>query len=466
MEATERPGAHAPRKLTYNVHTASQAARIRATSAGWAAVEYFGDFRLVAAVRLRAAAFKLRSAVARVRPGAMKQRRPAAGAVMSAREKLESLLRRARFSFDHTLPQEQMTRFMRTVAAGTLAALVLTFAPVSAAFQLAVYGGSADAVLPGSISEPVDIAADPEEIRAEVPAAASELLYIQSDPPPLAEAVGAGNKAEDDNGTLSFSWTDDVYGKDARIRSRRAAHAPDGWADIEEMVEDDFDEALDVAAGLAADAGDTPADGTPVWENQEQESRAEAKPTMLQNTDTAAVYKVDDAAVAAVAPGEASPAPEETAGGASASESGADVAGFMAFPVVRTPIASAAGYVWPADGNLTSGFGYRSATVGSKNHKGIDICAKYDDPIFAAGSGEVVASGWNGAFGYVIEILHDNGHRTLYAHCSSLLLNVGDTVEQGQKIALMGSTGNATAIHVHFELIINGENVDPVPYLP
>ena len=123
-------------------------------------------------------------------------------------------------------------------------------------------------------------------------------------------------------------------------------------------------------------------------------------------------------------------------------------------------------YIWPADGNFTSGFGYRSANgVGSSNHKGIDICASTGDPIYAADGGEIIVSERSSSFGYYIELLHDNGHVTLYAHCSSLLVSVGERVAQGQRIALMGRTGRASAVHLHFELKINDENVNPVPYL-
>jgi len=127
---------------------------------------------------------------------------------------------------------------------------------------------------------------------------------------------------------------------------------------------------------------------------------------------------------------------------------------------------SADGYIWPTSGNLTSGFGYRAASVGSTNHKGIDICANTGDPIYAAAEGKVIVSERSSSFGNYIQIQHDNGHVTLYAHCSSLLVSVGERVGQGQRIALMGRTGRATAVHLHFELIINGVNVDPVLYLP
>jgi len=127
--------------------------------------------------------------------------------------------------------------------------------------------------------------------------------------------------------------------------------------------------------------------------------------------------------------------------------------------------ASTGSYIWPANGTLSSTYGRRSTSVGSVNHKGIDVSGPYGTPVFAADGGEVVFSGWNKSFGYMIQIRHDNGHETLYAHCSLLLVSEGDSVAQGQEIARMGKTGTATGVHVHFELIINGKNVDPLPYL-
>ena len=123
-------------------------------------------------------------------------------------------------------------------------------------------------------------------------------------------------------------------------------------------------------------------------------------------------------------------------------------------------------YIWPADGELTSKFGYRKSSVGSTNHKGIDIGGVYGSSIYAADAGEVIVSEWSNSYGYVVQIRHENGHVTLYCHCSSLLVKVGQTVEQGQTIARMGATGWASGTHLHFEIIIDGENVDPLLYLP
>ena len=122
-------------------------------------------------------------------------------------------------------------------------------------------------------------------------------------------------------------------------------------------------------------------------------------------------------------------------------------------------------YHWPAKGTLTSDFGYRITNIGSTNHKGIDVAANSNDPVYASDGGEVIFSDRNGGYGNIIEILHDNGDVTAYAHCNSLLVSVGERVAQGQQIACMGSTGTSSGVHVHFELRIKGEPVNPELYL-
>ena len=134
--------------------------------------------------------------------------------------------------------------------------------------------------------------------------------------------------------------------------------------------------------------------------------------------------------------------------------------------IMQLPTTDSVGaYIWPSNGTLSSRFGSRSASVGSTNHKGIDITGRTGDPIYAADGGEVVFSDWSRSFGYMIQIRHDNGHITLYAHNSELLVSLGERVAQGQQIALMGATGIASGVHLHFELIINDKNVDPLEYL-
>ena len=129
------------------------------------------------------------------------------------------------------------------------------------------------------------------------------------------------------------------------------------------------------------------------------------------------------------------------------------------------PTASTGIYIWPASGTLTSAYGRRSSSVGSSNHKGIDIAASRGTPIYAADGGEVIVSETSNSFGKYIRILHDNGHITLYAHCDSLLVKAGERVAQGQIIARMGQTGVSSGVHLHFEIIVDGTNVNPLPRL-
>ena len=118
----------------------------------------------------------------------------------------------------------------------------------------------------------------------------------------------------------------------------------------------------------------------------------------------------------------------------------------------------------PATGIITSNFGMRSTIfVPSLHmHHGIDIAAPTGTPIFATGGGMVTFSGWHdGGYGFMVVIDHGIGIQTLYAHNSRNLVRVGDEVERGQRIALMGSTGRSTGPHVHYEVIVGDVRVDP-----
>lgn len=116
---------------------------------------------------------------------------------------------------------------------------------------------------------------------------------------------------------------------------------------------------------------------------------------------------------------------------------------------------------WPTSGVVTSPFGPRWGTF----HKGIDIGAPMGNPIVAAANGTVFFSGEMSGYGNVILIDHGNGLVTLYGHQSQLIAGVGQKVSRGQTIGLVGSTGNSTGPHLHFEVRINGIAVDPLPYL-
>ncbi|MEA5467295.1 peptidoglycan DD-metalloendopeptidase family protein [Spirulina sp. 06S082] len=122
------------------------------------------------------------------------------------------------------------------------------------------------------------------------------------------------------------------------------------------------------------------------------------------------------------------------------------------------------GYMWPARGTLTSGYGPRWGRM----HKGIDIAAPTGTPVYAAGSGEVVSAGWNsGGYGNLVDIRHPDGSLTRYAHNSKILVRQGERVEQGQQISLMGSTGFSTGPHLHFEVHPSGSGAaNPMAFLP
>lgn len=106
---------------------------------------------------------------------------------------------------------------------------------------------------------------------------------------------------------------------------------------------------------------------------------------------------------------------------------------------------------------------YRSASRPS--HTGVDYAASYGTKIKAFQSGKVVKASWSGGYGMCIEIDHGNGMKTRYAHCSGYNVNVGDYVSQGDIIGFVGSTGNSTGNHLHFEVIINGNFQNPLNYI-
>ena len=123
---------------------------------------------------------------------------------------------------------------------------------------------------------------------------------------------------------------------------------------------------------------------------------------------------------------------------------------------------------WPATGRFTSGFGWRRDPVIPGRwefHRGIDIANSWGTPVYAAATGKVVWTGWNGGYGYTIIIDHENGIRTMYAHLAKILVKVGQEVKKGEQIAEMGSTGRSTGSHLHFEVHVNGIPIDPLRYL-
>jgi murein DD-endopeptidase MepM/ murein hydrolase activator NlpD len=119
--------------------------------------------------------------------------------------------------------------------------------------------------------------------------------------------------------------------------------------------------------------------------------------------------------------------------------------------------------IWPTWGIITSRFGERR---GSSVHKGLDIANRTGTNINATASGVVIFSGWHGGYGKKVIIYHGFGYTTVYAHLSSIYVNVGDEVTKGEIIGLMGDTGNSTGPHLHYEVIVDGVPKNPVDFLP
>jgi murein DD-endopeptidase MepM/ murein hydrolase activator NlpD len=122
---------------------------------------------------------------------------------------------------------------------------------------------------------------------------------------------------------------------------------------------------------------------------------------------------------------------------------------------------SPAGLIWPVNGPVVSGFGMRWGRL----HEGIDIAASTGTPIWAAAAGTVIHTGWLGGYGNLVVVDHGNGLATAYAHASAILVAVGQQVSQGETVSLVGSTGNSSGPHLHFEVRVNGIAVDPLLYL-
>ena len=123
---------------------------------------------------------------------------------------------------------------------------------------------------------------------------------------------------------------------------------------------------------------------------------------------------------------------------------------------------------WPLEGGwISSNYGYRRDPFSGRraHHKGVDIATKAGAPIKAVAAGIIIHADFKAGFGLMVAINHGNGYTTRYAHALSTLVKVGDKVEKGQYIAVVGSSGRSTGPHVHFEVLDNGRNVNPGRYL-
>jgi len=126
--------------------------------------------------------------------------------------------------------------------------------------------------------------------------------------------------------------------------------------------------------------------------------------------------------------------------------------------------------IWPVEGGrLTDGFGDRRnpfGGYGSEFHAGQDIATNYGTPVVATANGTVTFAGCQSGYGQVVVIDHGDGLTTRYGHLSHIDAELGQTIKRGDLVGRVGSTGRSTGPHVHYEIRINDEPIDPTPYLP
>ncbi len=118
----------------------------------------------------------------------------------------------------------------------------------------------------------------------------------------------------------------------------------------------------------------------------------------------------------------------------------------------------------PVDGSISASYGWR-INPWPEFHKGLDLAADYGTPVHAAADGIVGSAGWDGGFGIKVDVNHENGYHTWYAHLSRVAVSPGQHVRKGDTIAYVGATGEATGPHLHYQVMLGGQPIDPAPYL-
>ena len=132
--------------------------------------------------------------------------------------------------------------------------------------------------------------------------------------------------------------------------------------------------------------------------------------------------------------------------------------------IARERMLAAIPSINPVGGGVASSFGWRTYPW-PEFHKGLDLEADYGTPVHAGAAGTVVSAGWEGSFGIKVDIDHGNGYHTWYAHLSRVNVSPGQRVTKGESIAFSGSTGESTGPHLHYQVMYQGEPIDPAPFL-
>lgn len=183
-----------------------------------------------------------------------------------------------------------------------------------------------------------------------------------------------------------------------------------------------------------------------------QESLDEFQTALKQRRETLAIAAAGSTTIDPVMAGAITPLPSNSVT--------LDLSQFGGTPAANPNMPS----IWPTTGVVSSPYGLRWG--GSDFHPGMDIANDMGTPIVATADGVVEYAGWNsGGYGNMVDIDHGNGIMTRYGHASQVVVSTGQSVKRGQVIAYMGSTGFSTGPHVHYEVHVNGQRVNPISYL-
>lgn len=208
------------------------------------------------------------------------------------------------------------------------------------------------------------------------------------------------------------------------------------------------------------------------YEVAQAESQALAEQIRRLAAEAAARLAAQEAAARAAAQAAAAQAAAAQAAAAQAAQASRARPAAPGAPAPQAPaapppaVSSGSGWLWPVSGPITSLFGWRTNPIyGDRRfHAGIDIAASTGTPIAATRDGVVLFAGWSGGYGNLVVIGHAGNVASAYAHQSQILVSPGQFVSRGQTIGLVGSTGNSTGPHLHFEIRENGNPVDPLGY--
>ncbi|MEZ5375400.1 MAG: peptidoglycan DD-metalloendopeptidase family protein [Acidimicrobiales bacterium] len=361
-------------------------------------------------------------------------------------------------SIDDARSQREQVREERAAAAAELDAARADDREIQAALEainesvLAQQNALADA------QRQLDVAhAVAEQASADVLAAEARIADIRAR---LAELAVSGFVGDEGLTGVSYDYLSAENPADAMRRATMLQLANTDAPDLLEqmrVVEEDADIAQAIADNAVEQAAVLEADMAAILVDLEEQQavqaalKAELDARIAEWEETVAEFAAEEAALSEFIRAEeakAIPPPPPPAAGAGG--------------------VSASGFQWPISAYVTSEYGWRIHPIyGTKRlHAGIDLGAGTGTPIAASAGGTVIHAGPYGGYGNAVIINHGNGITTLYAHQSKIAVSTGQQVGRGEVIGYVGSTGNSTGPHLHFEVRVNGSAVNPRGYLP